>query len=267
MNQAILLMTGFLLITACSGNETHSKIKAQPYDHSYAAYTNFLAEHVSDGMVAYAKIKANRDQLDTLVDQIAAADLKGATRDQLLAFYCNAYNILTIRSVVDAYPVASIRDIDGVWDSEKWLVATRKFTLSEIEDNILRKKFSEPRIHVAISCASIGCPPLLSTPFYPETLDSQLTAAAIGFANSDDHNLFDIDTRFARISLIFDWYGDDFVDRYYDASGRFQSLSKKENAALNFLTQYRPADQARMLAEVDWKVAYLEYDWSLNDRR
>ncbi len=267
MRQLALISFVFLLLLACSSEDTHSQTQIQPYDHAYSTYAAFLSEHVSSGQVAYAKIKAQPDSLTAMVEQIGTADLASATPDQLMAFYCNAYNILTIRSIVDAYPVPSIQDIDGVWDDKKWLVAGSNMTLNDIEHNILRKNFTEPRIHVAVNCASIGCPPLLSAPFYPESLDSQLTVAATGFANSSVHNIFDASTRTARISSIFDWYGDDFVERYYDKARQFSSVSKKENAALNFLIQHRPTEEVESLLGVEWRIHYLDYDWSLNDKR
>ncbi len=264
MKLSVWFLTAAFIVSGCGGNKTESQIPTRPFDHTYADYASILKQYVSDGLVNYSALKANRSGLDSLVDAIAHADLGGTSREQRIAFYINAYNILTLRSIVDAYPVESIKDIDGVWDKKKWRVAGEKLTLNDIEHEILRKKFSEPRIHVAINCASIGCPPLASTPYYSDSLEAQLDLVSRNFALSADHNRFDTTKKKAAISSIFDWFGDDFVDKYYSQDG-FASLSKKENAALNFLIEHFPQEEKEALTGVDFEVSYLEYDWSLNE--
>jgi len=255
-----------LIAIGCSTQKTHTEVESRVYDFGYTAYARLLAENVVGHQVNYSSIKAARSSLDSLVDDIAAADLEGTSLDQKLAFYCNAYNILTIRSIVDVYPVASIRDIDGVWDRKQWLVAGEGLTLNQIEHEILRKDFSEPRIHVAVNCSSTGCPPLLPVPFYPDSIDQLLTRAAREFAASETHNKFDTQKNEAHISSIFDWYGDDFTEKYYKA-GAYPSLSRKKNAALSFLIAHLPEEQAASLSGLDLKASYLDYDWSLNDTK
>ncbi|MFQ5484404.1 MAG: DUF547 domain-containing protein, partial [Desulfobacterales bacterium] len=139
-----------------------------------------------------------------------------------------------------------------------------RLTLNQIEHEILRKDFSEPRIHVAINCASIGCPPLLPVPFLPDSIDQLLTRATREFAATQSHNIIDANEKEARISSIFDWYGDDFIEKYYQA-GRYPALSHKKSAALSFLIAHLSAEQAASLSNLDFKVSYLDYDWSLND--
>ena len=255
-----------LIAVGCGAQKTHTEVESRAYDFGYTAYARLLAENVVGHQVNYTSLKAARSSLDSLVDDIAAADLEGISRDQKLAFYCNAYNILTIRSIVDAYPVASIKDLDGVWDRKQWLVAGEKLTLNQIEHEILRKDFSEPRIHVAVNCASTGCPPLLPVPFYPDSIDQLLTRAAREFATSETHNKFDALKKEAHISSIFDWFGDDFTEQYY-TEGHYPSLSRKKNAALSFLIAHLPAEEAASLSKLDLKVSYLDYDWSLNDAK
>jgi len=261
---AALVMTMVLIQLSCSAKESAKEIKLAPYDFSYQRYAQLLRENVKDGLVDYSAIKQNRGGLDSLVSALASADLTSATRDQRLAFYCNAYNIITIRSIVDAYPVGSIKDIDGVWDKKKWPVAGKELTLNEIENNILRSEFKEPRIHMAINCASIGCPQLLEMPYYPERLDTLLSYSAERFATSTDHNRVYSTKHVARLSSIFDWFGDDFIPQYYDST-KFKSLDKKKSAALNFVVSYFPPEAAKSIAQMDYEVEYMDYDWSLND--
>jgi len=262
----MVFVTSLLLTPGCSAQETTSEKELESYDHSYESYGRMLSEHVQNGLVDYAGIKTNRHRLDSLVNRIATADLAGATVELRIAFYCNAYNILTIRSIVDAYPVASIKDISGVWDKQDWVVAGTKLTLNEIEHEVLRKEFAEPRIHVAINCASIGCPPLLEVPYLPDRLDSLLTTSARRFANSRTHNQIDLQHRTAGLSAIFNWFGDDFIARYYDGD-RFPGMNKKEASALTFVLGHHAVNSSIESGVTDFTVEYLEYDWALNDLR
>lgn len=254
----------FLVQLGCAAQDKDENIELLPYDFSYQSYAQLLSEYVRGDRVDYASLKQERSHLDTLVADLGRADLSGITRDQRLAFYSNAYNIITLRSIIDAYPVSSIKDIDGVWDKQAWTLAGEQLTLNQIEHEILRKEFQEPRIHVAVNCASIGCPPLLEVPYYPDRLDSLLTISSQRFAASGTHNQIDTENKTARLSAIFDWYGDDFIERYYE-SGKFSNLDKKKGAALNFIISHLPEETAEGAAVLDYTVEFLEYDWNLND--
>src|SRR5260370_41087982 len=117
----------------------------------------------------------------------SAAGERAWTRDQRLAFWINAYNLFTLRAIVDHYPIRSawltlqprnsIRQIDGVWTTLSWPAAGRTVTLDEIEHRILRPEFKEPRVHFAINCTSIGWPAPSAHPYPPATLNGQLDRA------------------------------------------------------------------------------------------
>ncbi len=268
MHKTLILST--ILITAmlvgCNNKTSQVKTKCVPYDFEYIAYTKLLSDNVNYGLVDYKNIKKNRALLDSLVDALASAELANTTPTQRMAFYINAYNILTIRSIIDAYPVESIKDIDGVWKVKKWAVAGHERTLNEIEHSILRKEFAESRIHVAINCASIGCPPLLEIPYYPNKIDSLLTISSQRFANSTSHNNIDFKNNIAQLSAIFDWFGDDFVARYYNAR-RFSELDQKESASLAFIIDNLSQTTGKKLSSKIANIRYLDYDWSLNEQK
>lgn len=253
-----------LILAACGGQEARTDVELKPFDFTYQTYATLLSEYVIGDRVDYASLKEKRAPLDTLVALLASADLYTATVDQKLSFYINAYNILTLRSIIDAYPVKSIKDIGGVWDKTSWIVAGDKLTINDIEHEILRKKFDEPRIHVAVNCASIGCPPLLDTPYYPDSIDTQLEYSSRRFASSSTHNTLDIQAGEAGLSAIFDWFGDDFIAQYYDANS-FPGVSKKENAALSFLLQHLDSVPTVEGNKTKFDLNYIDYDWSLND--
>ncbi len=116
-------------------------------------------------------------------------------------------------------PRNSIRQIDGVWTKLTWRAAGRTLTLDDIEHRILRPEFKEPRVHFAINCASVGCPPLAAEPYRAATLDAQLDAAARRYLASAQGLRIQGDT--VLVSKILEWYGEDFVARFApDAAGR-----------------------------------------------
>jgi hypothetical protein len=256
----------FLCAIGCGGN-SETTVTLEPFDFSYPYYSRVLSIGVQGNRVDYQRLKTGRADLDSTIDRIASADLSNTGQNERMAFYINAYNAITLRSVIDNYPVESMQEIDGVWDKKTWLVAGDQLTLNEIEHDILREQFSDPRIHSAVNCAAIGCPPLRRKPYLPDSLDRQLEAASMNFSQSMEYNRLLPDKKKAELSSIFDWYGKDYIAQYF-RENRYPKLSDKENAALSFIIEHNPEPIRKELEEVEFEeVTYLEYDWSLNDAR
>ncbi len=255
-----------IIIIGCGKADSQAQKTNIAVEDNYTAYAELLNKYVEDGKVNYSELKINHTTLDSLIISLEKSDLNKLTQTQKLAFYINSYNMITLKSIVDAYPVKSIKDINGVWDKKKWVVGGNKLTLNDIEHEILRKEFSEPRIHFALVCASIGCPPLLEEPFLPNSLEDQLTMVSENFAANRSYNKIDIVNKTAMLSSIFDWFGEDFIDKYYDPSV-FSNLSKKENASLNFVISQFSIEDQKIMKQIIFKIEYLDYDWSLNDRK
>ncbi|MCR4295249.1 MAG: DUF547 domain-containing protein, partial [Elusimicrobia bacterium] len=142
-----------------------------------------LSAHVREGRVDYAGLKKDSAGLDAWLAAAAALDeneFKGRSREQRLAFLINLYNAATLRLILDRYPIASIRDIGPAWDPNKaWkLPAVKVFgrtvTLNQVEHEMIRPVFNEPRVHFALVCAAKGCPPLRSEAYDGSRLDAQL---------------------------------------------------------------------------------------------
>lgn len=233
-------MLALLLVTA-----------AAAFDHAYAGYQAVLTARVSGGRVDYSGLKAAPAALDAVLVEVSAAPVASFSASQKKAFYINAYNALTLDLIADSYPVASIRDLDGgkVWDTRSFSVGGERLTLNAIENTKLRT-LGDPRIHAAINCAAVSCPPLQSRAFVAETLDTQLDAATRAWVST-----MNVSGGVISVSKIFEWFSVDFA-RY---GGTAQA------AALGFIGAYAPADKAAALkAGVD--VRFLEYDWKLNGR-
>lgn len=244
------------------------------FDHEYSSYARALATHVQSSRVDYAALKTARAGLDQVVrefDSAAARDVGGWTREQQMAFWINAYNAFTLRAIVDHYPIRSgwftrlprnsIRQIDGVWTNLAWRAAGKSVTLDDIEHRILRPAFRDARIHFAINCASISCPPLAADPYRPATLDAQLDAAARRFLGSAEGVRLDGDTIW--VTSLFNWYGDDFVAAYAPLVPGTRPA--KERAILGAVVKYGPPDIAARARNGTPRIDFLDYNWSLND--
>jgi hypothetical protein len=145
------------------------------FDHS--ALDRLLKAHVDpEGWVNYQGLKADADELNAYLRAIANAPFDEMGRKQKLALLINAYNAFTLRLILDYYPVASIKDIseDKRWNDERWQVGGHRWSLMQIENEEIRPKFIEPRVHFALVCAAIGCPKLRNEAYQPDRLEQQL---------------------------------------------------------------------------------------------
>jgi hypothetical protein len=246
----VALRWSLLVLTLLAASA--ARVRAEPLDEPL--WAEILQQHtraVGDAAgtrVDYAALARSPDwrRLLRSLSRVEPGELQ--TRGEQLAFWINAYNILAIDMVVRHYPVDSIRDIGSpwrpVWDLEAGSIGGSPHTLDRIEHGILRP-MGEPRIHLAIVCASTSCPSLRREPFTAAHLDAQLDDAARSFLASEAKGLR-IEARGIRISRIFDWFGEDF-----EAGG----------GVLAFVRRYAPPGAQEA---VRGPVRHLDYDWSLN---
>ncbi len=251
--------------TNADGTETSSTLTAsQPF--SYDSYATVLATYVDEeGNVDYAALKENRQQLDafnTSLGTLSPETFETWTDEEKIAFWVNIYNSLTLQAIIENYPTKSIRDIPGVWKRLRFNVMGENMTLDEIEHQVLRVEFNEPRIHMGIVCASIGCPILRQEPFTGDKLGEQLDDQTREFLALDRHFKIDKNENRVYLSSIFKWFGEDFI-LTYDAEEKFAG-NKKERAVLNFVSQYLQPENTNYLETGGYQVRYLDYDWSLN---
>ncbi len=249
---------------------------------SLDGYRQVLAEHVNDeGEVDYRALKDDSGRLESFITQLALlqeTEYRNWNEDDQIAFWINTYNALTLKSVIDNYPIRasrlralrypenSIRQIPGVWTRSTFLVMGRELTLDEIEHEILRKDFSAPGIHMALVCAAVSCPDLRREPYEGERLDEQLRDQTVRFLSSSKHFLIDREKEQVFISSIFKWFGDDFRESYTPADS-FSGYRSSERAVLNFISQYLDDGSSTWLRDGSYQVKYLDYDWNLNEQK
>jgi Protein of unknown function, DUF547 len=245
-------------------------------------YAAILKSYVDDrGMVDYQGLKTNRKPLDNFISSLSHFDPKlyeDWNDKEKIAFWINAYNSLTLKAIIDHYPIEasflksfiypknSIRQIPGVWDKLTFAVMGNNMTLDGIEHSTLRVKFNEPRIHMALVCAAMGCPPLRNEPYTGAKLAARLDDQATKFLKNPEKLRIDRSNNKVHLSPIFDWFGQDFV-KTYGTDKEFSGFSGKERAVLNFVSRYlEPADRAFLL-KGGFSIEYLKYDWSLNEKK
>jgi hypothetical protein len=234
----------------------------QKIDH--AAWDGFLKTYVKaspDGInrVTYGKVAPQDKQaLASYVDRLSKVPVTKLSRAEQLPYWVNLYNALTIKTVLEKYPVASIRDINispglfssGPWGAKLVKIEGEEVTLDDIEHRILRPIWKDARIHYAVNCASIGCPNLLATAFTAENADQLLTEGAKGYVNNKRGVRFEGGKITA--SKIYDWFQSDF--------------GGSEAGVLQHLAKYAEPGLADRLKSARGISGY-EYDWSLNDAK
>ncbi len=211
---------------------------------SHLPWDTLLQRHVSAaGKVDYAGMKKDVAALDAYLRSLQLSPPSDDwSENDRMAYWINIYNAATVRLIVAHYPVKSIMDLDGgkTWDVPRVAAGSRTYSLNQIENDILRPRFRDPRIHFALNCAAKSCPPLSNRAFQGADLDARLDARTRLFINDPAANRLSPHT--ASLSRIFDWYAADF--------GNLPA----------FLNRY-----AQVGLSPNAKIVFLEYDWSLND--
>jgi hypothetical protein len=203
-----------------------------------------LQKYVSDaGQVNYTGLKADKKELNAYCKLLAGNPVLDTwSKEEKMAYWINAYNAFTLKLIVDNYPTKSIMNFDGgkTWDVRRIKLGNQKYSLNNIENDILRPQFKDARIHFAVNCAAKGCPPLWNHAFTAENLEATLEARTKAFVNNPKYN--EIHTNDVKISKIFEWYAADFGD------------------IKNFLNQHSKTWIKRSAS-----VVFMDYDWGLNE--
>lgn len=232
-----------------------------PVDHS--AFDLLLRQHVVNGLVDYDAFgrSAEFSRYLALLDRVDPASLDDNER---LAYWINVYNAYTIELVNRHKERASIRNINksfgflrlkGPWSEPLVRAAGRTLSLDDVEHRIIRKEFHEPRVHFALVCAALGCPPLRSEAYTGARLDAQLDDQARRFLlRSPEKNRVDVATGTVYVSMIFRLYRDDF-------GGTDASVGA-------FIARWYPENAERLLLQSGkYSLRETDYDWSLNVMR
>ncbi|MEL6656429.1 MAG: DUF547 domain-containing protein [Bacteroidota bacterium] len=250
-----IFIISVLLIALWSNSCSAPKVSSNSQPVSHAIWDSLLRQYVDEyGLVNYQELAADSSQLHTYLELLKqnAPDTRTWSEAEQMAYWINAYNAFTLELIINHYPVAGIKEIKNgipfvntVWDIKFINIGGEEFGLNNIEHGILRKDFSDPRVHFALVCASMSCPKLQRFAFTAEQLDEQLDQAAREFLNEPYRN--NIEGNPIRLSKILSWYWSDFKDKYDD---RYALLEQYSTTEVN--------------REVE--IDFLDYDWSLNEQ-
>lgn len=210
---------------------------------SHSGWNTLLTQFVtSSGKVNYKGLKAKQKDLEAYLKLLADNPVQTSwSRNEKMAYWINAYNAFTVKLILDNYPLSSITNLSGgkVWD-KKWIqLGEETYSLNNIENDILRPRYKDARIHFAVNCAAKSCPPLLNRAWTASNLNTYLDRQAKQFINNSQYN--QVSARKVVISKIFEWYAADFGD-IVTYLNKYSTTSIKANA----------------------QVSYQNYDWALN---
>jgi hypothetical protein len=231
------------------------------FDHG--VWDDLLSRYALDGgrRFDYAGLKKEEGQFESYIDSLAAVDLSALSKEELEALFINAYNAYTVRTILSrvsadgTYDIESIRDVENVFGREDHVVGGFRLSLDNIEHNVLRPTFRDPRLHFAVNCASISCPPLPPAAFTGAGIDSELEAVTREALHDPDYVTVDGDG--LLLTKILEWYGSDFTSPEYRGT--------EENLA-SFIRKYA-SDEVRAWIDArgaEVPVRFRDYDWRLN---
>lgn len=260
-----LLSTFLFFLSPALHLTAHSAESLHESSFSHVEWDTVLKRYVKqDGPVSYVMYKQIKEKPTGLlsyvksIETVTKEEFSKFSDPEKLAFLTNAYNALTVKLIVDHYPVESIKDLGGLfsspWKQKFFTLFGEKHHLDDIEHEMIRKTFREPRIHFALVCASRGCPSLRSEAYVASRLDAQLDDAARTFLNDTQRNYFRANESKVYLSMIFKWYKGDFV--------------KSAGSVQTFVARYMglsPQDRNKFLNGSVEVVTPDNYDWSLND--
>ena len=244
---------------------------------SHRTFERLLSRFVNAaGDVDYASWQSSAESLAELEGYLAAVSFyspestpgRFENRNAELAYWMYAYNAYVIKSVLDHWPIESVTDVKAPLEAIKGLGFFYRLrysfggdylSLMTVENQKIRQRYQDPRIHFVLSCASESCPIVRPDLPYDDDLDELLTAAAVDFVANPANVAVDHEGRQIVMSRIFKWYKRDFVN-----FSRLHGLPGS-TSAVDYVRKIAPQPLANELARAeDYDVIYRDYDWSLN---
>ena len=231
----------------------------------YSDFDSLLHKIVRGNSIDYSQLLEKKENLTTFTNRMSALSPDShpenfKSENEQLAYWINAYNAFILKIIMENYPVDSIKDINfigfTIW-LNKNLIGGEEISFKSLEDDIIRDRFKDPRIHFAINCASFSCPPLKNRAYYPEILDKQMDESTRSFINDKNNFWIDEEQGIVYMSSIFDWYENDFIDWMN------KNKNSEEPHLLDYIKLYYNGEIEEKLYAMD--VEFIEYNWQLND--
>ncbi|MEM9718527.1 MAG: DUF547 domain-containing protein [Bacteroidota bacterium] len=220
-------------------------VAPEPMGISHTIWNSLVSKYVTrSGKVNYKGFISDKANLQSYLELLSTNPPTSTLSPKAqLAYWINAYNAFTVKLIIDNYPLKSITDLGEPWDKAFINIGGKTYTLNQIEHEIIRKQFKEPRIHFAVNCASISCPKLLNEAYTEAKLEAQLTTQTKSYLNNPAENV--LSSSKVELSSLFDWYKEDFT---------------KSGSVIDFVNTY-----ANTKVNAGAVVSYKEYNWALNE--
>lgn len=280
VNQAVILL--FVAMSGCTTitPSLEQSIVSHPEVFSHKHFDRALHQTVDDrGRVDYKALKNHPDDLEAYYQLVSRYSPDShpklfLSEQDKLAYWINAYNAAVIKIVLTYYPITGIEDVTppvpffflpdktGFFIFQRPTFGSETTSLYYLENSVIRERFSEPRVHFALNCASLGCPRLPNSAFTGDQLHAQLEHEARRFFAEERNLKIDPELKIIYMSSIMDWYQNDFVDwyqaRYPDAKATL----------IDYVALYIPKEKAEHLKAIapNYTVEFISYDWNLNDQ-
>jgi hypothetical protein len=257
---------------------TMSSTIAEAFDHQHRMFNQVLGNVVQLSLdkkqtrVDYGLLNEQPEQLNqylVAVSSVKQSEYALWTGDEQLSFLINAYNGFTLQLINQNYAkfqngkVESIKDLGSFfsspWKQAFFTLLDEKHSLDDIEHNMIRVWFQRPRIHAALVCAAVSCPPLRDQAFVADKLNQQLDDQMRQFLSDDQRNTINLGDNRVDLSSIFKWYGEDFE------KGQQGFTSLKDLIKMYQTDIANDPQQLTWLQQQDFSIRYLDYDWRLND--
>jgi len=242
-SRVLLLWMLFLL---ASGEELLSQDQYFSSGEFFEEVNDIMRHYVEGESFNYAKLQKDPTKFLNIMAQVDQADTSSLSNETKKAFYLNAYNLTVIKSVLLEYPIGSTNEIPGFFKSTKHIIAGEEMTLDYLENGIIRPQCEDARIHFALNCGAIGCPPIINEAYFPDRLDEQLDRQTMQMIDKKGFIQFDNEKRSLLLNQIFDWYEEDF--------------GNSDREIIDYLNHYRTEKIPN-----DYKLKYYPYDWTLNE--
>jgi hypothetical protein len=266
---------GALLLPMLAPSLARAAPRAEPWPHwrasdesssktvDHSGWDAFLARYLvadsADGIsrVAYRRVlPEDREALSLYIALLGGLPITAYRRAEQLPYWINLYNALTVRTVLEHYPVDSILEIgpkrgSGPWRRKLLHIEGEEVSLDDIEHRILRPIWRDPRLHYALNCAALGCPNLRRHAFTAAATEAMLEQGAHDYVNSPRGARIAAGGRL-YVSSIYVWYKADF--------------GGTDRGVIEHLKRYAAPVLAAALAK-ETRIAGDSYDWSLNDAK
>jgi hypothetical protein len=259
------------------------EMKISTYIAINEAYNRIFTPELitEEGLVKYSVLK--RKRLDVLaakreLKKLNPIILMNLSKEERTAFWINTYNFCTIKLILENYPIQpkwymiiypdnSIMQIAGAWTKEFHEILREEYTLQEIEQDFLLKRYKDPRICFAISNASVGGATLRNEPYKAERLDEQLNDQVKKYLGTDKGMHWDKDKNILFLSNVFQTHTKTFLESDLAKIKKFRKQKDEERVWFNFVLPYLPEEDVRRLEAGETRIKFIEFDWHLNEAR